>query len=519
MANQLISMSKVRQILRLHSRGESIMGICRLTGVSRNTLKKYIRDYARLQLNPVELEELSDKDLEELFVQFKPHRTEKTKAAEHLFSLFPEIDKQLKRKGMTQQIQWENYKKENPDGLASTQFGYYYAIWKQQVNPVMHLEHKAGDKILVDYAGEKLHIIDRGTGEIIPVEVFVSVLGSSQLTYVEASLSQKKEDFIASCDRALYYIGGVPNAIVTDNLKAAVTKSSKYEPEINEDFADWASHYSMSVLPTRAYKPRDKAIVEGAVKIIYTRIYSKIGAQEYYSMEELNAAILTALEEHNNMLLQGRDYSRRQQFEEIEKPALQPLPKLRYEFKQQSYATVMKNNYVRLGCDKSYYSVPYQHIGKKVKLLYSNSTVEVFYNYEKIASHERNKAANSYTTEKEHLASTHRYVAEWSPEKFLSWALSIDEVVRQYIFFILNKNQHVEQSYKSCAGILGFAKTHGKDRLINACKRAIQYDMYGYNKIKMILKRGLDKETPDEITTVIPLMPKHDNIRGNSYYQ
>lgn len=249
-------MSKIRQILRLYSQGNSNLAIYRLTGVSRNTLKKYIRDYKLLNLNIIEIEELSDHDLEELFTQFKPHRHRLSDKALKLFELFPDIDKQLRRKGITLHMMWEHYRTRYPDGLKSSQFGFYYKLWKQQVNPVMHMDHKAGDKLYVDYAGEKLHIVDAQTGELKAVEVFVSILGCSQLTYVEATYSQQKEDLIESYERALHYIGGVPNALVTDNLKSAVTKSSKYEPVINEDFAAFADHYSITILPTRAYKPR-----------------------------------------------------------------------------------------------------------------------------------------------------------------------------------------------------------------------------------------------------------------------
>jgi transposase len=415
MANKSLSMSKIRQILRLHSQGNSNLAIYRLTGISRNTLKKYIKDYKALNLNMIEIEELSDHDLDELFAQFKPHQERLSKWAKTLYVMFPDIDKQLRRKGVTLQIMWEQYYIQHPEGFQRSQFGYHYAIWKQQVNPVMHMDHKAGDKLYVDYAGEKLHIVDKETGEQKAVEVFVSILGCSQLTYVEASYSQQKEDFIDSCERALHYVGGVPCAIVPDNLKSAVTKSSKYEPTINESFASFAEHYSISVLPARAYKPRDKSLVEGAVKIIYTRIYAKLRGMIFHTLEELNVAIWEALDEHNNKLLKSRHYSRRMQFEEIERMALNPLPPLKYEHKQQLFVTVMKNGHVCLNADKHYYSVPHQHIGKKVKVLYTNHRVEVYYNYQRIAAHARIKSPHNYTTDKDHLASAHRFVCDWTP--------------------------------------------------------------------------------------------------------
>jgi transposase len=294
----------------------------------------------------------------------------------------------------------------------------------------MQMEHKAGDKLYVDFAGDKLSIIDEQTGEVHPVEVFVTILGTSQLTYVEAVMTQQKEDFIAACENAMHYCGGIPAAIVPDNLKSAVTKSSKYEPTLNETFADFAEHYGTAILPARAYRPRDKALVENAVRIIYTRIYVKIKRKDYFSLEALNAAIITALEEHNNAPLRGRNYSRRQQFDDIEKSALLPLPPLRYELKKHQYATVAKNGHAGLSADKHYYSVPYRFIGKKVKLLYSRHSVEIYYNYERIALHQRTKSPYQYTTQKEHMASTHRFVSEWTPERFTSWAASIHEDVR-----------------------------------------------------------------------------------------
>jgi transposase len=428
------------------------------------------------------------------------------------------MDKELKRKGVTQLLLWEEYKKKFPDGVGRSQFNHYFAQWKSQVNPVMHIEHKAGDKVFIDFAGDKLTIVDRGTGEIQKVEVFVAILGASQLTYVEAVSSQTKEDLVTATENSFHYYGGVPSAIVPDNLKAAVTKSSKYEAELNEVFADFAQHYSTSVLAARAYRPRDKALVENAVRIVYTRIYTKVCRQTYYSLEELNAAIRIALEEYNNRLLKGRNYSRRQQFEEVERAALMPLPLLRYELKKQLFVTVMKNGHVSLNADKHYYSVPYRFIGKKVKLAYSRTSVEVFYNYQRIAIHERIRSPYNYTTDKEHLASTHRFVSDWTPERFLHWAEGIHEDVKLYILKILDRKQHPEQAYKSCVGVLSFAKKVGNERLIKACQRALDYGIYNYKTIQKILEKGLDKDNEGEEREQLQ-MPLHENIRGENYYQ
>jgi transposase len=516
MANNPIGMSKIRHLLRLHHQGRSKLWIAAQTGISRNTLKKYLKAFLESKLTFHEISELSDKDLEELFV--KPEEKPINEKLQTLFTLFPTTRKELKKKGMTRQLLWEQYKAVHADGFGLSQFKHYYAQWKAQVNPVMRMEHKAGDTLYVDFAGDKLSVVDTTTGEIKVVEVFVAILGASQLTYVEAVATQGKEDFIAACENALHFCGGVPQAIVPDNLKSAVTKSSKYEPTLNETFLDFAQHYQTTILPARSYRPRDKALVENAVKIVYSRIYAKVRSVIYHSLEALNKAIQAALEEHNNAYLKGRNYSRRQQFEEVERTALTPLPPLRYELKKCLYATVAKNGHVALSTDKHYYSVPYRYIGKKVKLLFSRHSVEIYYNYERIALHTRTRLAYHYTTDKEHLASTHRFVAEWTPQKFIEWAEGIHEDVKLYILKVLERKQHPEQAYKSCVGILSFAKKIEKERLIKACQRALGYGAYNYKTIQTILEKELDKRETMEETNQLS-MPLHDNIRGENYYQ
>jgi len=512
MSNNSINMNKIRQILRMHSQGIGKLKIAEQTGIARNTIRKYIKEFSQSELSFLEINTLCDKDLEDLFVKQESDLV--NPKLETLFNLFPSIDKELKKKGVTRQLLWEEYKRNNINGVGRSQFNYYFARWKEQVSPTMRMDHKAGDKLYVDFAGDKLSIVDKQTGEIQHVEVFVAILGASQLTYVEAVMSQQKEDFIGACEGALLYYGGVPAAIVPDNLKSAVTKSSKYEPVLNEAFADFAQHYSTTILPARAYRPRDKALVENAVRIIYTRIYTKLRECTYSTLEELNIAIRLALEEHNNTLLTGRNYSRRQQFEEVERVALAPLPPLRYELKKELFVTVMKNGHVSLNADKHYYSVPYRFIGKKVKLMYSRYNVEIFYHYERIALHKRLKSPYNYTTDKEHMASAHRFVSDWTPERFLSWASGIHEDVQLYILKILDKKQHPEQAYKSCVGILSFAKKVGNDRLIKACQRALGYGLYNYKTIQSILEKGMDKYEEEDNGQ----MPQHDNIRGENYY-
>jgi len=324
MANKKTDMSKLRQILRLHAQGERKLEISELTGVSRNTLKKYLKIYLRLGLTPQDIEGVSDKELDELFGEnLLPEPGDKYKTLE---AIFPTIEKEPKRRGITRQILWERYISAHPDGYRLSQFKHHYQQWLKRSKPIMHIEHIAGDKMFIDFAGEKLHIVNMETGEITEAEVFISVLGASQLTYVEAVLSQCKEDFISCYEHALTYYDRVPKAIVPDNLKSAVIKSSHYEPTLNQVFKNFALHYSTTIL----HKTR----------------------------------------------FSGRPYSRRDLFEEIERETLTPLPSLVYEFKRQQYSTVSVNGHICLKEDKHYYSVPYGYIGKKVKVMVTTLKVK-----------------------------------------------------------------------------------------------------------------------------------------------
>lgn len=514
MANKQIEMRKVKKIFKLYTEGVSKRQISLQLGLSRNTVTKYIAFFQRFKLTSYEVSAMS---VEELHKLFNTDQKSKSLQLRTLEQYFPYFDKELRKTGVTKQLLWEEYYVRHPDGFKSSQFRYWYREWTKEVSPVMHFTHTAGDKLFIDFTGKKLTIVDRHTGELKELEVFVCVLGSSQFTYVEACESQKKEDFIRCIENALWYYGGVPKALVTDNLKAAVTRSSRYEPIVNETLADFAEHYETAVLPTRAYKPRDKAIVENAVRIIYTRVFAPLRHQTFHSSLDINNAILPLLKEHNKMPFRGREYSRSSLFEEVEKHELRPLPIKKYELKAYANGTVHKNSHTYLNKDKHYYSVPYKHIGNKVKIIYSDTLVEIYHKQDRIAVHTRNRKKYGYTTNGEHMPSNHQFVSEWSSEKFIVWAANIGDACREYIIKILDKKQHPEQSYKSCLGILHLAKKVGDIRLENACKRALDYGAYNYNMIERILEKGWDTvEEPDQKEID---MPHHNNIRGGNYYK
>jgi transposase len=515
MPNNLTNMSKVKQILQHYTEGVSKSMISKKTGVSRNTVKRFIRQFIAMDKSLEEILAMSDRDLELMFKALPTH--EQYPRYKDLIGFFPYVDKELKKKGKTRLMMWKEYLKRHPDGFKHTQFNQYYRQWSKRSNATMHIDHKAGDKMYVDYAGETLQIVDSQTGELQKVQVFVSILGASQLTYVEATMSQCKEDFITSCENALHYYGGAPQAIVTDNLKSAVIKSDKYEPTLNEAFRDFVEHYRMVAMPAGPYKPRHKALVEGAVKIIYRVIYAIIRERAFNSLEALNKAIWELLLIHNSNPLNGRSYSRRQMFEEVERSTLQPLVPYRYELKWKRVATVSKTNYVCLNEDKHYYSVPYYYIGKRVTVLYSQSQVDIYYRYDHIASHKRNRRPYMFTTVIDHLASNHKYASDWNPEKFIERATVIGEETRKYIMRILNLRPYPEQAYKTCQGILNYASRVGNQRLNAACMRANFYEDYSYKTIVAILDKGLD-QVPLETEDNLHSMPVHGNIRGNDYY-
>ena len=515
MANQLLDMSKVRKVLQLYDKGSSKLFISRYLSLSRNTVKKYIALFQLLDLNMGDISSRSDADLEELFSN--SNSNDPTPRLKSLYNFFPYMERELKKTGATRHLLWEEYFNKHPDGLKVSQFKEHYNRWSKKVNPVMHMTHKSGDKMYIDYAGKTLQVVDKDSGEVTVVQFYVAILGASQYTYAEASPSQKKEDFILSTENALHYFNGVPAAIVPDNLKSAVKRSNRYEPTINEAFLDFAEHYGTTILPARVYKPRDKSLAEGVVKILYQRIYPALRKRTFFSLRELNEAIWNELEVHNNKKLTGRPYSRLQLFRDDEQKQLSALAVERFEIKQISHSTIMQNGHVYLSCDKHYYSVPFQYIRKKVKILYTSNSVEIYFKYNRIALHKRNYKQFNYTTVKEHLATTHQFITEWTPQRFINWGESIDESVKIFITNLLEVKQHPEQAYKSCMGVLSFSKKVGNERLINACRRGNEYKVYNYKIIKKILENGLDmiNEDIDDNNRI----PEHNNIRGENYYK
>ena len=508
-------MKKIREIVRLDEMSKlSQRQIAKALGISRPVVSDYLTKIKAANLTFKDIEQMPD---ETLFEMFQDNKTQDNKRHESLQTKFTHFTKDLKRVGVTRHLLWEEYMQENPDGYSYSQFCHHFQMWQNMSEISMHMEHKAGDKLFVDFTGKKLAITDRVTGEKQEVEVFVAVLGASQLAYVEASMSQKKEEWIRLNENALRYIGGTPQAIVPDCLKSAVTKTDRYEPDINPEYLDFARHYRTTILPTRPAKPKDKALVEGMVRIIYSSIFAKLRDCTFFTLDDLNSAILGLLNQLNTRKMQRPGISRRELFDDIEKSELQTLPSERYELKKYKKLKVQFNYHLYLSDDTHYYSVPYRYKGRQVDVLFTERAVEVYYGNVRIAFHLRNKRKNGYTTQKEHMPESHKWQDNWNPEKLIHWARQKGEPVKSVIEKVLSSTRHPEQSYKTCMGILRLGKDYGDLRLNKACERALYYDNCTYRMIKNILSNNMDQVNDGE-SEILFMLPDHENIRGNTYY-
>lgn len=517
-------MFQIKRIIDLRLTGKSKRKTAELLGLSRNTVESYLQ---RLSGHNPSLEFFREWTEAELFALLIKPIENKNPPYPELYKLFPDYAKELTRIGVSRYTLWMEYRASNPTGLQYRQFCTHFARWSDSQKVTMHLEHKAGDKLFVDFAGDKLHYFDKQTGQQIDVEFFVAILPCSQYTYATCVKSQKKEDFILGLKKTLTYLGGSPQAIVPDNLKTAVTKADRYEPEINETLAGFASHYNSCIFPARSRKPRDKALVESAVNILYGRIYAPLRNHIFFSIKEINLAIVPLLEAHNLQIMKEKGYCRKERFLEVEQCFLKPLPSEHYQVKSICFSKVQKNGHAVLKEDKHFYSVPHTLIGKTVKFIYCESTVEIYADCTRVAYHERFRAKLKYTTAKEHLLKTHQLPSDWSPEYFQSWANNIGKDTRLAIDEILCKTAYVEQAYRSCLAVLTLAKKYTKPRLEAACGRALLYNHVSGRLVKTILDNELDMLVLEEERAhhlnhhgqMGLLIPVHDNIRGPSAYQ
>lgn len=517
MANTLDPMD-LKQILTLHIDSFSNRKIGEVLGMSRNTVNAYIKLFKACDYRFEELLKMDNSELKELFTSYT---TIDNKRYDELMLYFERINQARNHPGFTFQFHYYEYKSQVKTPYSYTQFMEHYWRKYAKIKGSMKLEHEAGKEVYIDFSGKKLHLVDKATGELTPVEVFIALLPHSQYTYVEACYSQKREDMIACMSNALHFFGGVPKAIVSDNLKSAVSRACKHEPVINRTFKDFAHHHNCVINPTRTYAPQDKALVENAVQLVYQRIYYPLREMVFFSLEDLNNEIHKLLEHYNDLLFQRKDASRKELFQSVERAYLKPLPETPYELKDYKRAKVQKMGYVYFSPDQSYYSVPYRYIGKGTQIHYTRSYVEVYFNHERIALHKRNPTKGAYITNKTHLSSAHQAYSEWSPDYFKTKAARHGEDVLAFIEGILSKGDYPETAYKRSMGIIQLHRHYGSQRLNNACKRAIYAGTYSYQRVKNILKNNLDKQAFEHEQTSLfdSHIPRHNNLRGASNYQ
>jgi len=431
--------------------------------------------------------------------------------------LIPYFEQELRRKHVTRRILWDEYSSTHPQSYGYSQFCFHLSQLLIARRPVAVMEHHPGEKLYVDFAGDTIAYVDRATGEIRKAQVFVANLPYSDYTFALAVDSQRTDDFLYALSRCLSSLGGCPKILVPDNLKAAVVKADKYEPELNRVMEDFANHYGFVVVPARVRKPRDKASVENAVKIIYRRVYAKLRNRTFFSIEEINQAFKEKVREHNQTRMQQKDYSREEKFLAEEKQALSPLPETDFEIKYYARLRVAANNCIYLGRDKHYYSVPHHYIGQQVSVIYTRSLVQIYCNGQSIAVHQRSYGFG-YTMVKEHLCSTHQHYKDRSPEYYIQAGEKHSPVLGKLIQAIFQQAKTPETVFKRCDGLLNLQRKTDPVSLERACQLALENNQLSYKFVqKVIENKALIQNETDTENNPKPL-PKHDNIRGRQYF-
>jgi transposase len=504
-------MRHIREVLRLHYEHKlSNTQIAVSCNISRESVRKYLQRSSQAQLPWPLPEGLDDEQLENQLFPRGPIKPQGTS--------FPEwevIYQQLKKKGVTLLLLWEEHRVVHPNSASYSRFCEHYRTFVKTLHPVMRQYHKAGEKLFVDFSGLTIEWINPTTGEILNAEIFVAVLGASNYTYIEALNSQSLPDWIGAHVRAFAFLGGVPDIVVPDNLKSGVTKAHHYDPDINLTYQDMACHYHVAIVPTRVRAPKDKAKVEVGVQGIERRILAPLRHHTFLSIKDINAAIAPLLKEYNERPFQKMEGSRLSQFMAIDKPALKPLPIQPYEYAHWQQATVAPDYHVAV--EKHFYSVPHGYLKKVVQVRMTTHNVECFYKNKRIAIHPR-LTTGGHTTLKEHMPKAHQAYAEWTPERLIKWAEKIGENTAQLIERVIASRPLPQQAFRACLGILRLGKSYGNDRLEKASIRALHIGALRYQQIESILKNGLDSQPlPAEIETPF-LPPAHENVRGAEYY-
>ena len=515
MPTERLSMRKVREVLRLkHAVGLTYREISEATGVGKTAVWEYIRRAEVIGITWPVPGDVDDTTLERRMFACPGALVLERDAVDWV-----RVHEELKRRGVTLLLLWQEYRSHDQQGYGYSRFCQLYGEWRRRVSATMRQTHVAGEKLFVDFAGVTIAVFDAANGQVRVAHIFVAALGASNYTYAEARWSQGLVDWIGAHVNALTALGGVPKAVVCDNLKAGVTKPSRYEPGINRTYQDLADHYGFVVLPTRVRKPRDKAKVEVAVLIVERWVLARLRNRRFFALEELNTAIRECIADLNSRVMRKLGKSRRELFETLDRPALAALPDEPYRYAEWKKCRVAPDYHVAI--DDHYYSVPSRLIGAEVEARATDTTVEIFHKGSRVASHVRSRLKNRHTTITAHMPSAHRRYAEWTPARLNQEAARIGPATTALVAAIMTAKPHPEQGFRSCLGILRLVKSYGAQRLEAACRRGNDIGATTYGSIASILKQGLDRAqeqntAPDAAKHGTPI--QHTNIRGQRYY-
>jgi transposase len=504
-------MRKIREVLRLrHEKGLSQRAVAAACGMGAGTVSEYLSRATQAGLGWPLPPELDDSALEaRLFPSLPP-------GGRRLALDLAWIHRELRKAGVTLLLLWEEYRQ----GQVEAAYGYsqfcdLYRRWEGRLKPSMRQVHRAGEKTFLDFSGKRPHLVDPKTGEVISAELFVAALGASGYTYAEATLTQQLPDWMAVHVRMLEYFEGCTDLWVPDQLKSAVTRPCRYEPEINRSYQELASHYGAVVIPARPGKAKDKARVESMVQVAQRWILARLRNRTFFSLEDLNAAIAVLLEDLNGRKMQKIGQSRRELWEKLDRPALKALPLHRYE--QAEWKTCRVNIDYHIEVERHPYSVPFQLLGEKVEARFTSTVVEVYYKGRRLVSHCR-RYDGQPSTLAEHMPSAHRAHAEWTPSRLIHWAEKTGPATGRVVAGILKSRPHPEQGYRACLGLMRLGKRYGADRLERACERAEYLRSFSYTTVKNILVSAQDRVALEKDVPAKPATHTHDNIRGGTYY-
>jgi len=509
MAKKRTPMNKIKEILRLkYDCGLSYRNIASCLNVSLATVSELNARFKKSQIGWPLPESCSDADLTQALYHGKKVSRDK------VMPDFTQYAVELRRKGMTKMLLWQEYHEQYQEqAYAYTQFCVHFTRWLKTQKRSMRQLHVAGDKLFIDYCGPRLQVVNPDTGEVREAEVFVATLGASNYTYVEAFPSQGKSYWLEAHVNAFEHFGGVPQLLVPDNLRSAVTKANRYEPRLNDSYQKLANHYQTAVMPARPYKPKDKAKAENAVLLVERWIMMRLRHQTFYTFKELNLAIRELMNELNQREMKQYGASRQALFDTLDKPALKPLPRQRYLYTETKRAKVGPDYHIEYR--RHYYSVPHQLVGHYIELEASNRLVQIYHQGNLVAQHPRSQRERGTSTHSEHMPSNHQH-QKWSPGRLLSWSANIGPATREVVNKMLSSKPHPEQSYRSCLGLLNLSKAHGESRLEQACQDALMLTKPNYTFINNLLKNHREGQLSKGNTNTPNLV--HSNVRGPNCY-